>query len=149
MHDLSVAELALGLRAKHFSSTELTRHSLARINTLDTHYNSFITVDETGALAAAAQADARLANGDTSPLLGIPLAHKDIFCTEGLRTSCGSKMLDNFIPPYDATVTRRLREAGTVLLGKTNMDEFAMGSSNETSFYGAAQNPWNTQRVPG
>jgi aspartyl-tRNA(Asn)/glutamyl-tRNA(Gln) amidotransferase subunit A len=149
MHDLSVAALALGLRNRDFSSTELTRHCLQRIRALDPHYNSFISVDEVGALDAARQADTRLAAGEKAPLLGIPLAHKDIFCTSGLRTSCGSKMLDNFVPPYDATVTRRLRDAGTVLLGKTNMDEFAMGSSSETSFYGSSRNPWDTSRVPG
>ena len=149
MHDLSVAELAHALRSREFTSTELTRHCLQRIRSLDSQYNSFITVDEAGALAAAASADARLAAGEQGPLLGIPLAHKDIFCTTGLRTSCGSKMLDNFVPPYDATVTRLLRDAGTVLLGKTNMDEFAMGSSSETSFYGNTRNPWDTARVPG
>ncbi|MEZ5555934.1 Asp-tRNA(Asn)/Glu-tRNA(Gln) amidotransferase subunit GatA [Haliea sp.] len=149
MHDLSVAELAHALRSREFTSTELTRHCLQRVRSLDPQYNSFITVDEAGALAAAACADARLAAGEQGALLGIPLAHKDIFCTMGLRTSCGSKMLDNFVPPYDATVTRLLRDAGTVLLGKTNMDEFAMGSSSETSFYGSTRNPWDTTRVPG
>ncbi len=149
MHDLSVAELAHALRSREFTSTELTRHCLQRVRSLDPQYNSFITVDEAGALAAAARADARLAAGEQGALLGIPLAHKDIFCTMGLRTSCGSKMLDNFVPPYDATVTRLLRDAGTVLLGKTNMDEFAMGSSSETSFYGSTRNPWDTTRVPG
>ncbi|PLW82896.1 Asp-tRNA(Asn)/Glu-tRNA(Gln) amidotransferase GatCAB subunit A [Kineobactrum sediminis] len=149
MHTQTVAELARQLREKQFSSVELTRSYLDRIQALDGVLNSFVTIDESGALAAAAAADARLAKGDTAPLLGIPLAHKDIFCTRGLRSSCGSRMLDNFVPPYDATVVARLRTAGTVMLGKTNMDEFAMGSSNETSFYGPSQNPWDTSRVPG
>ncbi|MFO7550183.1 MAG: Asp-tRNA(Asn)/Glu-tRNA(Gln) amidotransferase subunit GatA [Haliea sp.] len=149
MHELSVAQLSLGLREKQFSSVELARTYLDRIRSLDGRYNSFVTVDEEGALAAAAAADTRLAAGETGPLLGIPLAHKDIFCTRGVRTSCGSKMLDNFIPPYDATVATRLRDAGTVMLGKTNMDEFAMGSSNESSFYGPVRNPWDPGRVPG
>tara|TARA_R110002110_G_scaffold201232_2_gene412209 strand:- start:12990 stop:14552 length:1563 start_codon:yes stop_codon:yes gene_type:complete len=149
MHELSVAQLSLGLREKQFSSVELARTYLDRIRSLDGRYNSFVTVDEEGALAAAAAADTRLAAGETGPLLGIPLAHKDIFCTRGVRTSCGSRMLDNFIPPYDATVATRLRDAGTVMLGKTNMDEFAMGSSNESSFYGPVRNPWDPGRVPG
>lgn len=149
MHELSVAQLSLGLREKQFSSAELTRSYLDRIRSLDGHYNSFVTVDEEGALAAAVAADARLAAGETGPLLGIPLAHKDIFCTRGVRTSCGSRMLDNFVPPYDATVATRLRDAGTVMLGKTNMDEFAMGSSSESSFYGPVRNPWHSDCVPG
>lgn len=149
MHELSVAQLSKGLREQRFSSVELTRSYLDRIRALDGHYNSFVTVDQEGALAAAAAADVRLAAGETGPLLGIPLAHKDIFCTHGVRTSCGSKMLDNFIPPYDATVAIRLRDAGTVMLGKTNMDEFAMGSSNESSFYGPVRNPWHSEHVPG
>ena len=149
MHDNSVAQLAAGLREGHYSSVEVTRAFLQRIAELDGRYNSFITVDEAAALSQAGAADKRLAAGDTTPLTGIPIAHKDIFCTEGMRTSCGSRMLDNFIPPYDATVIARLRDAGAVLLGKTNMDEFAMGSSTESSFYGPAMNPWNTALVPG
>jgi len=149
MHELSVAQLAEGLREGSFSSEELTRTLRDRVSALDGELNSFITVNEDGALASAKAADARRAGGDTSPLLGIPLAHKDIFCTDGVRTSCGSRMLDNFVPPYDATVVSRLNDAGMVTLGKTNMDEFAMGSSNENSFYGAAHNPWNTGHVPG
>ena len=133
MHDLTVAQLAQGLRDKHFSSTELTEAYLARIDALDASLNAFVTVDAEGALAAAAAADRRLAAGTGDALTGVPMAHKDIFCTEGLRTSCGSRVLDNFAPPYDATVVRRLREAGAVMLGKTNLDEFAMGSSNENS----------------
>lgn len=149
MHTKSVAQLIEGLRERQFSSVEVTRSYLDRIAALDTQYNSFISVDETAALAAAGAADKRLAAGEAAPLTGIPIAHKDIFCTDGMRTSCGSRMLDNFVPPYDATVIQRFKTAGAVLLGKTNMDEFAMGSSNETSFYGPVRNPWNTDLVPG
>jgi aspartyl-tRNA(Asn)/glutamyl-tRNA(Gln) amidotransferase subunit A len=149
MHNKSVAQLSRGLRERQFSSVEVTRTFLDRIAALDGTYNSFISVDEAAALAAAEAADKQLAAGDTTALTGIPVAHKDIFCTQGIRTSCGSRMLDNFVPPYDATVIRRFKAAWAVTLGKTNMDEFAMGSSNETSFYGPARNPWNTARVPG
>ncbi|WJW75936.1 Asp-tRNA(Asn)/Glu-tRNA(Gln) amidotransferase subunit GatA [Thiohalobacter sp. IOR34] len=149
MHNKSIAELASALAAKEFSSEELTRHCLDRIAAHDGRLNSFISVTEDEALAAAREADARIAAGEAGPLTGIPYAHKDIFCTDGVRTSCGSKMLDNFIAPYDATVTAKLRAAGAVMLGKTNMDEFAMGSSNETSFYGPVKNPWDLERVPG
>ncbi|WNZ55400.1 Asp-tRNA(Asn)/Glu-tRNA(Gln) amidotransferase subunit GatA [Microbulbifer sp. MKSA007] len=149
MHQLTIAEIIHGLRSKEFSSTELTRHLLGRIQQLDSNYNSFITVTEESALAQAAAADQRLANGEAPALCGVPIAHKDIICTNGVRTSCASKMLDNFIPPYDATVVDNLNAAGTVSLGKTNMDEFAMGSSNESSFYGPVKNPWNTRCVPG
>ncbi|WP_444911389.1 Asp-tRNA(Asn)/Glu-tRNA(Gln) amidotransferase subunit GatA [Microbulbifer sp. PAAF003] len=149
MHQLTIAEIIRGLRSKEFSSTELTRHLLGRIQQLDSNYNSFITVTEESALAQAAVADQRLANGEAPALCGVPIAHKDIICTNGVRTSCASKMLDNFIPPYDATVVDNLNAAGTVSLGKTNMDEFAMGSSNESSFYGPVKNPWNTRCVPG
>jgi aspartyl-tRNA(Asn)/glutamyl-tRNA(Gln) amidotransferase subunit A len=149
MHAKSIAELAAGLRERAFSSRELTQHYLERIARLDPRLNSYITVAAEQALAAADAADARIAAGDAGPLTGIPIAHKDIFCTDGIRTSCGSRMLDNFIAPYDATVVERLAAAGTVMLGKTNMDEFAMGSSNETSFYGPVRNPWDETRVPG
>jgi aspartyl-tRNA(Asn)/glutamyl-tRNA(Gln) amidotransferase subunit A len=149
MHTMSIARLGRGLREKTFSSVELTEACLDRIAVLDSHFNSFISVDRDGAMAAARLADQRLADGDAGALTGIPLAHKDIFCTRGLRTSCGSRMLDNFVPPYDATVVARLREQAAVILGKTNMDEFAMGSSNENSYYGPARNPWDTDRVPG
>lgn len=149
MHTLSVAQLIEGLRERQFSSVELTRTYLDRIAALDSQFNSFITVDETAAMAAAALADERIAAGNAAALTGIPIAHKDIFCTDGLRTSCGSRMLDNFVPPYDATVIQRFKTAGAVLLGKTNMDEFAMGSSNESSFYGPVRNPWDTNLVPG
>jgi aspartyl-tRNA(Asn)/glutamyl-tRNA(Gln) amidotransferase subunit A len=149
MHQKSLVELATGLRDGQFSSEELTRACLERIRRLDGELNSFISVTETEALAAAQAADARIRAGEAGPLTGIPFAHKDIFCTRGVKTSCGSRMLDNFIAPYDATVTRKLHEAGAVMLGKTNMDEFAMGSSNETSYYGPVRNPWDTGRVPG
>ncbi len=149
MHEHSVAQITRGLREHLFSSVELTTALLARIDDLDSRYNSFVTVDADAALAQARAADALLAAGDAPPLTGVPIAHKDIFCTRGMRTSCASRMLDNFVPPYDASVVQRLRDAGTVTIGKTNMDEFAMGSSNETSLYGAARNPWDTDRVPG
>ncbi len=149
MHDKSIAELAAGLRERAFSSEELTRHFLARVARLDPQLNSFITVAEDAALAQAREADRRLAAGEAGPLTGVPIVHKDIFCTDGLRTSCGSHMLDNFVAPYDATVVARLKAAGAVTLGKSNMDEFAMGSSNETSFYGPVRNPWELESVPG
>ncbi|WP_160154308.1 Asp-tRNA(Asn)/Glu-tRNA(Gln) amidotransferase subunit GatA [Microbulbifer sp. ALW1] len=149
MHQLTIAEIIRGLRDKQFSSVEITSHLLERIQQLDGHYNSFITVTGEQALRDAAAADTRLAQGDAPALCGVPIAHKDIFCTSGVRTSCGSKMLDNFVPPYDATVVDNFQQAGAVSLGKTNMDEFAMGSSNESSFYGAVKNPWDLERVPG
>ena len=149
MHKLTIAEISAGLRARRFSSVELTRKLLERIERLNDGLNAFLTVTSKEALEAARRADAALQAGSGGPLTGVPLAHKDIFCTEGIRTSCGSKMLDNFISPYDATVVERLKKAGTVLIGKTNMDEFAMGSSNETSFYGPVRNPWNPKCVPG
>jgi aspartyl-tRNA(Asn)/glutamyl-tRNA(Gln) amidotransferase subunit A len=145
----TLAELASALRARKVSSLELTRLFLGRVATLNARLNAFITVDEERALADARVADERRAKGDGGPLLGIPLAHKDIFCTKGMLTTCGSKMLSNFVSPYDAHVIERASEAGAVLLGKTNMDEFAMGSSSETSHYGAVRNPWDTTRVPG
>jgi aspartyl-tRNA(Asn)/glutamyl-tRNA(Gln) amidotransferase subunit A len=149
MHTQTVAQLSRALQNREISSTELTRAFLQRIARLDGQLNSFITVDEDSALAAAAQADQRLAAGDAPALAGIPIAHKDIFCTRGTRTSCGSRMLDNFVPPYDATLISHFHRDGAVILGKTNMDEFAMGSSNENSYYGPARNPWNTDLVPG
>jgi aspartyl-tRNA(Asn)/glutamyl-tRNA(Gln) amidotransferase subunit A len=149
MHNKTIAELANALHAKEISSVELTRHFIERIRQHDNKLNSFVTVAEESALQAAQAADARLAKGEKGRLIGIPIAHKDIFCTDGIKTSCGSKMLDSFTAPYDATVVKKLKEAGTVMLGKTNMDEFAMGSSNENSYYGAVKNPWDLQRVPG
>ncbi len=149
MHSKSIAELGAGLRAGDFSSVDLTRHFLDRIERLDPALNSFVTVTGETALAAAEAADVALKLGQATPLTGIPIVQKDIFCTRGVRTSCGSRMLDSFVSPYDSSVTRKLLEAGAVSLGKANMDEFAMGSSNETSHYGPVRNPWDTQRVPG
>jgi aspartyl-tRNA(Asn)/glutamyl-tRNA(Gln) amidotransferase subunit A len=149
MHRKTITEMSASLRAGEFTSVELTRHFLERIERLDPELNSFVTVTAETALAAAEKADQALQSGAASALTGIPIVQKDIFCTRGVRTSCGSRMLDNFISPYDATVTERLLQAGAVSLGKTNMDEFAMGSSNETSFYGPVRNPWDTKRVPG
>ena len=149
MFDKTLADLAKGLDAGEYSSVELTRNFIARINAEDHRYNSFISVTEEQALAQATAADAQRAAGNAGPFTGLPIAHKDIFCTEGVRTSCGSKMLDNFIAPYNATLVEKFNAAGAVCLGKTNMDEFAMGSSNENSFYGPARNPWNTDCVPG
>ena len=149
MHNKTLAELSAGLHAGDFSSVEITQHFLARIKRFDEQLNSYITLTEEQALAQAAAADKRLAQGEANALTGIPVAYKDIFCTEGVKTSGGSRMLDNFIAPYSATVVGQLQQAGMVMLGKTNMDEFAMGSSNETSYYGAVRNPWDTQRVPG
>ena len=149
LHTLSVGELARRLAAREISSVELARHFLARIERLNPSLNAVITLTADQALEAARAADRRLAAGERGRLLGIPLIHKDIFCTEGVRTSCGSRMLDNFISPYDATIVAKLKGAGTVMLGKSNMDEFAMGSSNETSYYGPVRNPWDTTKVPG
>lgn len=149
MHTKTIAELIQGLRAKTFSSEELTRCYLDRIKRFDPQVNSFITVTEEQAMQAAKQADKRLSAGTAELLTGIPIAQKDIFCTLGVKTSCGSKMLDNFIAPYNATTIERFNQAGMVMLGKTNMDEFAMGSSNETSYYGPVKNPWDLNCVPG
>lgn len=149
MYDKSLSEQSRALANGELSSLELTQLYLDRIKKLDGNYNSYITVTEDLALEQAKAADERRATGDASALTGIPLAHKDLFCTEGVKTTCGSKILDNFIAPYESTVTHKLKEAGSVMLGKTNMDEFAMGSSNENSYYGAVKNPWDTQAIPG
>ena len=149
LHHLTLAQLNEGLRARRFSSVELTRHFLARIERLNPALNALITVTGEQALAAAQRADALLASGEAGALAGLPLVHKDIFCTDGVLTTCGSRMLSNFVAPYDATVVERLSQSGVVMLGKANMDEFAMGSSNETSFYGAVKNPWDLKKVPG
>jgi aspartyl-tRNA(Asn)/glutamyl-tRNA(Gln) amidotransferase subunit A len=148
-HHATVAEIGRGLRAGEFSSVEITQHFLRRIDQANASLNAFVTVTPERAMADARRADERIAKGGAGPLTGVPLAHKDIFCTDGVLTSCGSRMLSNFIAPYDATVVERLSSAGMVLVGKTNMDEFAMGSSNETSWYGPVRNPWDGTRVPG
>ncbi len=145
----TLTELSRRLAAGDVSSVEVTGELLSRIEAHNSDLNAVITVTAEQALADAEAADARRAAGDAGPLTGIPLLHKDIFCTQGVRTSCGSKMLDNFVPPYDATVIAKFKAAGAVMLGKTNLDEFAMGSSNENSFYGPARNPWDAERVPG
>ncbi len=149
LHTLTLTQIADGLSRGDFSSREVTRACLDRIAAHDPALNAFITVTADEALAAADAADAKRAGGDTGVMLGLPMAHKDIFCTRGVKTSCGSRMLDDFVAPYDATVVERLAGAGIVMLGKTNMDEFAMGSSNESSFYGPVRNPWDRERSPG
>ncbi|MBE0507404.1 MAG: Asp-tRNA(Asn)/Glu-tRNA(Gln) amidotransferase subunit GatA [Marinospirillum sp.] len=149
MLDLSLTQMAQGLSERKFSSVELTQAFLQRIESLNPRLNALITVTEKEALDAARTADRQLAEETHTPLTGIPIAHKDLFCTEGVKTACGSRILDHFIAPYNATVVEKLAQAGTVSLGKTNMDEFAMGSSNESSFYGAVKNPWNLNAVPG
>ncbi len=149
MINASLPELRRALDARQISAVELAGLFLDRIDALNPALNAFITVDREGALAAARAADARIAAGSAGPLTGIPLAHKDVFCTEGVLTTCGSKMLTNFVSPYDAHVVSLLEAAGAVSLGKANMDEFAMGSSNESSYFGAVKNPWNLGRIPG
>ena len=149
MIERSLSELAAALAAKEISSVELTQLYLDRIARLNPALNAFIGIDAQKSLAQARAADERLARGEAGPLSGIPLAQKDIFCAEGWRTTCGSKMLDTFVAPYDATVIERFNAAGAVILGKTNMDEFAMGSSNENSYYGPVKNPWDVTRVAG
>ena len=149
LHTFSVAQLAAGLKNKDFSSTELTQHFLNRIAKHDKAINSFITVTPEQALAQAAAADKLLAEGKGADLTGVPLAHKDIFCTQGVLTTCGSKMLENFVAPYNATIVENCQNSGLVMLGKTSMDEFAMGSDNESSYFGAVHNPWDISRVPG
>jgi len=149
MYNATLAELSEALRAGRVSSVELTRTFLERAQRLNGALNAFITLDPARSLAEAAAADRRIAAGGAGPLTGIPIAHKDLFCTKDWLTSCGSRMLSSFVAPYDAHVIERLREAGAVILGKTNMDEFAMGSSTETSFYGPTRNPWDRAAVPG
>jgi aspartyl-tRNA(Asn)/glutamyl-tRNA(Gln) amidotransferase subunit A len=149
LHEMTLSELAAGLDAGDFSSVELTQALLGRIEAGDDKLNALITVTADQAIATAEKADARRASGEAGPLAGLPIIHKDIFCTRGVRTSCGSKMLDSFVSPYDATIVERIAGAGAVMLGKANMDEFAMGSSNETSYFGPVKNPWDLERSPG
>ena len=149
MHQLTLANISKALAAKQFSAHELTTHLLSRIEQLDPQLNSFISVTADTALQQAQAADQLRSEGNNSALLGVPLAHKDLFCTKGVRTTCASKMLDNFVAPYDAAVVEKLNQAGCVSLGKLNMDEFAMGSSGESSFYGPSKNPWDLERIPG
>jgi aspartyl-tRNA(Asn)/glutamyl-tRNA(Gln) amidotransferase subunit A len=149
MLNYSLKQLSDLVASKNISSVELTQEFLRRVEKLNPHYNAFITVDEEASLDQALAADSRIAQGLGQPLTGIPVAQKDIFCAKGWRTTCGSKILSNFVAPYDAHVVERFNSAGMVNLGKTNMDEFAMGSSNETSFYGPVKNPWDAQTVPG
>jgi aspartyl-tRNA(Asn)/glutamyl-tRNA(Gln) amidotransferase subunit A len=148
-HGLSLAAMANGIAAGDFTATELTTRLLQRIETAGRDLNAFITVTADLALSAAASADKARAAGKAGPLNGVPIVHKDLFCTAGVRTTCGSRMLENFVSPYDAAVVERLKNAGAVSLGKTNMDEFAMGSSNETSYFGPVRNPWNPSLSPG
>lgn len=149
MNKKTITQIMKDLRSKKYSSVEMTTDYLTRIDKMNPSLNAFITVTHEAALQAAKEADARLNNNTAHPLTGIPIAHKDIFCTQDIRTTCGSKMLENFIAPYDASVVEYFKKAGTVLLGKTNLDEFAMGSSNENSYFGAVKNPWDLERVPG
>ncbi|MBE19589.1 MAG: Asp-tRNA(Asn)/Glu-tRNA(Gln) amidotransferase GatCAB subunit A [Gammaproteobacteria bacterium] len=148
-YKLSIKEKLEGLKSGSFSSLEITNSYLERIKSLDNKINSFITLTESEAIESAKESDKRYKNKENLPLDGIPIAHKDIFCTKGVLTTCGSKMLENFLSPYSSTVTRKFEESGSIVLGKTNMDEFAMGSSNETSFFGPVMNPWKLNHVPG
>ena len=149
MYKSTLAQLSIALESKKISSEELTRLYIERCNKHNNSLNCFITITEEEALKKARRADKKRASGDYNLLTGIPIAQKDIFCTNGTKTTCGSKMLDNFVAPYDATLIKKMNDAGFIMLGKTNMDEFAMGSSNETSFYGPVKNPWDDCRVPG
>ena len=145
----TIKQLQKGLAEKRYSSVEITQDYLRKINQYNANINCFISITDELALQQATAADTILAKGEGTSLTGIPIAHKDIFCTDGIKTSCGSKMLDNFIAPYNATVIEKFNQSGAVILGKTNLDEFAMGSSNENSYYGSVANPWDSSRVPG
>ncbi len=146
---LTIAQAQAGLEGGEFTSVDLTRAYLNRIEKLDGTINAYLLVTAEKALEQARAADARRANGETGPLLGIPLAYKDVLATEGVETTCGSKILEGYKPPYTATAVKKLEAAGAVMLGKLNMDEFAMGSSTENSAYQVTHNPWDTERVPG
>ncbi len=149
LHELTIHAALAGMRQGDFSAVELTQALLERIALLDGEVKAYLTVTAELALEQAAQADARRAAGEEAPLLGVPLAIKDVLCTAGVRTTCGSRILENFVPPYTATAVQRLADAGMVMLGKTNTDEFAMGSSTENSGYFTTHNPWDLDRVPG
>lgn len=149
LHELTIHHARKLLAEKEISSQALTRAVLAHIDATNTNLNAYITVTADEAMTQARQADDALSRGETAPLTGIPLAVKDLICTKGIRTTCGSRILENFIPPYDATVVQKLRQAGAIILGKLNMDEFAMGSSNEHSAYGPTRNPWEPAHIPG
>ena len=149
MHNATIRSLAAGLAARTYSSVELTQHFINRIKGLDQKYHAFITLNPEASLKQAKAADAMRSAGKEQPLTGIPIAQKDIFCARGWLTTCGSRMLSKFTSPYDAHVVEQLNKAGAVILGKTNMDEFAMGSSSETSYYGPVRNPWDVDKVPG
>ncbi|MDX1347301.1 MAG: Asp-tRNA(Asn)/Glu-tRNA(Gln) amidotransferase subunit GatA [Thiomicrorhabdus chilensis] len=149
MHNLTIKQMSEKLHAGEITSVQLTQHYLDRISKYDTELNAYVSVTPELAMTMAEEADKKLASGEADLLTGIPVAHKDIFCTDGVKTSCSSKMLDNFIAPYDAHVVSQLKKVGMPILGKTNMDEFAMGSSSESSYYGPTKNPWNHQAVPG
>ena len=149
VYELSLSELSQKLSKKEISSRELTVSVLKRIQNTNAALNTFVAITEEEALADAKKVDEKRGRGESlSPLAGIPIALKDIFLTKGIKTTCCSKILSNFVPPYDATVVRRLKENDYVLVGKLNMDEFAMGSSNENSYYGAVKNPWDLERIP-
>ena len=149
MYEKTIIEQAKALRSGEVSSVELTETYLTRINQLNKTINAFISINKQGALQQAAEADQRLKTSNATLLTGIPIAHKDLFCTKGIKTTCASKMLSNFIPPYESHVTEQYKNHGAVMLGKTNMDEFGMGSTNENSFYGKVRNPWDTTAIPG
>jgi len=149
MHNLTIKQMSEKLQAGEITSVQLTQHYLDRISKFDPELNAFVTVTPELAMAMAEDADKKIAAGEAELLTGIPVAHKDIFCTDGVKTSCSSKMLDNFIAPYDAHVVTQLKKVGMPILGKTNMDEFAMGSSSESSYYGPTKNPWDHKAVPG
>jgi aspartyl-tRNA(Asn)/glutamyl-tRNA(Gln) amidotransferase subunit A len=149
LHQLTIHEASRGLAAKKFSAIELVEATLDRIVAVDNQTNAYLTLTPELALERARSADASIAAGETGPLLGIPIAIKDVLCTKGLTTTCGSRILEEFVPPYDATAVARLKAAGAIIVGKTNTDEFAMGSSTENSSFFTTRNPWNLDRVPG